>query len=126
MKVLVLSNGNFIEKEIKNNLESLQNEVGGYIEIPFLSEKLDANGIDMIINEEGKMIDDLVVEIAVVHQKKVVDLVFGNIVFASHDDEGNTIGLTEEQIEFVKQELKRHMIINRHKNCMELVRVLCI
>lgn len=125
MKVFVLSNGEFIKKEINNNLEALQKEVEGYIEIPFLSEKLYNNGIDMIINEEGKFIDGLKIEIAVVHQKRIVDLVFGNIVFASHDEEGNTIGLTEEQMEFVTQELKRQMIIGNEKR-MELVKVLSI
>ena len=125
MKVLVLSNGNFIQKEIETGLDALQNEVQGYIEIPFLSEKLHDNLIDMIINEEGKFIDGLKVEIAVVHQGKIVDLVFGNVVFASFDMEGNTIGLTEEQIEFVKQELNRQMII-KHANGIELVRVLSI
>ena len=53
MKVLVLSNGNFIQKEIETGLNALQKEVEGYIEIPFLSEKLHNERIDMIINEEG-------------------------------------------------------------------------
>lgn len=125
MKVLVLNNGTFEEKEINNTLEALQNEVEGYIEIPFLSEKLYNYGIDMIINEEGKFIDGLKIEIAIVHQEKIVDIVFGNIVFASHDEEGNAIGLTEEQIGFVMQELNRQMIIGNEER-MELVRVLYI
>lgn len=125
MNVLVLSNGEFIKKEIDSGLDALQNEVEGYIEIPFLSEKLHNERIDMIINEEGKMIDGLNIEIAVVHQGKIVDLVFGNVVFASVDDEGNTIGLTEEQMQFVTEELNRQMIIGNEKR-MELVRVLSI
>ena len=125
MKVLVLNNGTFEKKEIDNTLEALQTEVGGYIEIPFLFENFYNNGIDIIINEEGKFIDGLNIEIAVVHQGKIVDIVFGNIVFASHDEEGNTIGLTEEQIDFVMQALYCQMIIGNEKR-MELVRVLYI
>lgn len=125
MKVLVLSNGNFIQKEIETGLDALQKEVEGYIEIPFLSEKLYNKGIDMIINEEGKMIDGLQVEIAVVHQGRILDIVFGNVVFASHDDEGNTIGLTEEQIQFIMQELNTQAIIERGKY-IDMVRVLSI
>ena len=63
MKVLVLSDGEFTTKEIGNNLEDLQNIVGGYIEIPFLSQKFLEHDIDIIINEEGKFIDELTPEI---------------------------------------------------------------
>ena len=57
MKVLVLTDGEFITKEITNSLEDLQTIVGGYIEIPFLSQEFLAHEIDIIINEEGKYID---------------------------------------------------------------------
>lgn len=108
MKVLVLSNGNLETKEIGNRLEDLQEIVGGYIEIPFLSETLYEKGIDVIINEEGKLIDGLKPEIAIVNEKQgnILDLVYGNCIFASHDDEGETVGLTEEQIKVVTEELE--------------------
>lgn len=57
MKVLVLSGSVFEEREIKNELEDLQEIVGGYIEIPFLSREFNDNKIDVIINEEGKFIE---------------------------------------------------------------------
>jgi hypothetical protein len=99
MKVLVLSNGILKEREINNTLEELQEIVGGYIEIPYLSDVFAENEIDVIINEEGKFIDGLKPEIAVVYEEtgRVLDVVYGNCIFASHDDEGNTTALTEEQ-----------------------------
>lgn len=108
MKVLVLSNGNLETREIGNRLEDLQEIVGGYIEIPFLSETLYEKGIDVIINEEGKLIDGLKPEIAIVNEKQgnILDLVYGNCIFTSHDDEGETVGLTEEQIKVVTEELE--------------------
>ena len=66
MKVLVLSNNKFEVKEIENTLEELQAIVGGYIEIPFLSRVFADNGIDVIINEEGKLIEGMKPEIAIV------------------------------------------------------------
>lgn len=126
MKVLVLNNGNLTEKEIDNTLEALQTEVNGYIEIPFLSEKFYHHQVDIIINEEGKLIDGLSMEIAVVHDGRIVDIVFGNIVFASHDDEGNTIGLTDEQINFVKQELIHQALVGTNETDLHIVRVLSI
>lgn len=108
MKVLVLSNGELKVKNIGTGLEDLQKIVGGYIEIPFLSKVLHDNGIDVIINEEGKLIDGMKPEIAIVNEKQgnILDIVYGNCVFASHDEEGNTIALTEKQMQIVKEELK--------------------
>jgi hypothetical protein len=108
MKVLVLSKNNFEVREIGTELEDLQNIVGGYIEIPFLSKVFHDNGIDVIINEEGKFIEDCKPEIAIVDGeiKQVLDVVHGNCIFASHNEEGETIGLDEEQLAVVMQELK--------------------
>lgn len=114
MKVLVLSNGELKEKEINNTLEDLQKIVGGYIEIPFLSETFLANEIDMIINEEGKFIDGLRPEIAVVKRgtNTVLDVVFGNCIFASHDEEGNTTELSKEQFDIVNKELETNAVLS--------------
>jgi hypothetical protein len=108
MKVLVLSKNNFEVREIRNELEDLQKIVGGYIEIPFLSRVFTDNGIDMIINEEGKFIEDCKPEIAIVdsNTKQVLDVVHGNCIFASHDEEGNATGLNEKQLSIVMRELK--------------------
>lgn len=109
MKVLVLSNGKLEEMEIGNTLEDLQKIVGGYIEIPYLGEAFAENEIDVIINEEGKFIDGLKPEIAIVDRRsgQVVDIVYGNCIFASHDYDGNTIGLNDAQMDIVTNELKK-------------------
>lgn len=125
MKVLVLSNNELTKREIGNKLEDLQEIVGGYIEIPFLSETLYEKGIDIIINEEGKLIDGMRPEIAVVSNLdgRTLDIVFGNCIFASHDDEGNTVGLNDEQIAVVTEKLKTTAMLRKAK---EEVRVLFI
>lgn len=108
MKVLILSNGELKEREINNTLEALQEIVGGYIEIPYLGDTFRNNGIDVIINEEGKLIEGMKAEIAIVNEKQgnILDIVYGNCIFASHNEEGDTIGLTEEQIQIVIEELE--------------------
>lgn len=129
MKVLVLSNGELKVQDIGTELEDLQKIVGGYIEIPFLSQKFFEHGIDIIINEEGKLIDGLNAEIAIVNEKRgaILDIVYGNCVFASHDEEGNTIALTEEQIQFVTEELETVIELMNRKTFEEFeVRVLFI
>lgn len=108
MKVLVLTDGKFETKEIGDDVADLQKIVGGYIEIPFLKEVFTKNGIDVIINEEGKFIDDLRPEIAVVDRltNKIFDVIVGNCIFASHDEEGEMVELNEEQYNIVMNELQ--------------------
>lgn len=113
MKALVLSNNKLEAKEIGNKLENLQEIVGGYIEIPYLSDVFDENGIDIIINEEGKLIDGLKAEIAVIDKEtnRLLDIVYGNCIFASHDDEGETVGLSAEQMQIVMEELRMDVVL---------------
>ena len=117
MKVLVLSGSIFEEREIKNSLEDLQQIVGGYIEIPFLTPVFNDNKINIIINEEGKFIEGLEPEIAVIKREtnNILDIVYGNCVFSSHDHEGNTIELNEEQKQIVKSALKSDIVLYDQK-----------
>lgn len=129
MKVLVLSGGELKEQEIGNDLADLQKIVGGYIEIPFLSHKFRGNGIDTIINEEGKLIEGLKPEIAIVNEEKgvILDIVYGNCIFASHDEKGETIGLTEKQMQIVTEELETVIELMNKKTFEDFeVRVLFI
>lgn len=129
MKVLVSSNGKLETKEIENTLEELQKIVGGYIEIPFLSKVFVDNIIDIVINEEGKYVDGLKPEIAVVNSKteQILDVIYGNCIFASHDIEGNTIALNDEQIKIVKEELNDEvMLYDKNTDKKVLVKVLFV
>lgn len=123
MRVLVLKNGKLQEKEIKNSLEELQSIVGGYIEFPFLGNKFRDNTIDVIINEEGKFIEGLKPEIAMVdgETKSILDIVYGNCIFASHDEEGNTISLNDEQIRIVMEELQMNVLLSYKDSEKEFV-----
>lgn len=118
IKVAVLENNKLEVKEIENNLKTLQEIVGGLIEIPYISDKLSDNGIDIIINEEGKLIDGLRPEIAIVNKKTsdVIDLVFGTCIFASSDNEGGTIGLSEEQIGILFEMFKENVLLTSMKD----------
>lgn len=57
----------------------------------------------------------------------ILDIVYGNCIFASHDDEGNTVGLTEEQVKVVEEELETVIELMNTKTFEEFeVRVLFI
>ncbi len=113
MKALVLSNGELQVKEIDNTLEELQKIVGGHIEIPFLGMVFKENKIDVVINEDGKYVEGLKPEIAIVNEKQgnILDVIYGNCVFVSHNEKGDTIALTDEQMNVVKQELCKDIVL---------------
>ena len=93
----------FAVREIWNTLTNLQAIVGGNIEIPYISEELAEMGIDMIINEEGKL-EDLRTSILIADKEtdKILDEIKGNVVFTSHNEEGETVSLNDKQIEYLK------------------------
>lgn len=101
----------------------MQSIVGGYIEFPFLGNKFRDNTIDVIINEEGKFIEGLKPEIAMVDRetKSILDIVYGNCIFASHDEEGNAIGLNDEQIKIIMEELQMNVLLSYKNNEKEFV-----
>lgn len=107
MRALILSNGELREREIENTLEELQKLVGGYIEVPYLGKTFRENGIDVIINEEGKFVKGLRPEIVVLDEKtkQTLDVVYGNCIFATHNEEGDTMELSQDQAEIVMEEL---------------------
>lgn len=107
VKVAVKEVGKGLEvKEMALDLKAMQTFVDGYIEMPFICRELSNAGIDIVINEEGKLIG-LEENIAIVDDKqRIIDMLVGNVMFVGHDGHGRTIGLNEEQIKLLKNTLK--------------------
>lgn len=78
-----------------NVLKHLQHEVGGYVEC-VAGENVGLPGIDLWVNEEGA-VNGLPYAFSIPTPHRNVPL-FGNVVFARHDGEGETIGLTDDDI----------------------------
>ena len=129
IRAMILSNGKLEVTEIADTLETLQDIVGGYIEIPLISKVFRQHKIDVVINSEGKYIEGLRPEIAIVREttNTTLDVVYGNCIFVSHDNVGNTIGLNDEQIEVVTEELKLSAMLHDKENKKEImVKVLLV
>jgi hypothetical protein len=77
--------------EIEDGLSSLQSEVGGYIALVSLDERVDA-----YVNDEG-LLDGLPFNRVLPTPYGKVPVV-GNIIVVSHDNEGETTGLTDAQV----------------------------
>lgn len=108
---------NFSVEDMELNLESMQKFVEGSIEIPYLTKELDEKGIDVVINSEGKITHRDSPNIIIIDNKngKIVDIVCGNVLFTSHDEEGKTIGLNDKQVIYLEKTIfngnKVHLMI---------------
>lgn len=86
----------------ENVLKHLQHEVNGYIEcIP--GENIGLPGIDLWVNDEGA-VNGLPYAFSIAMSHRPVPL-FGNVVFARHNGEGDTIGLNDEDIDTISEML---------------------
>ena len=103
--VIRRQNEDFKIEEVDNlNLKYLQSKVGGYIELVSWYNQLSDLNIDMWINEEGKSIQGLLPTFIVVDSKdEIKDIIMGDVVFTSCDNEGNTIGLNDIQAQKIKR-----------------------
>lgn len=84
------------ELDTENSLKQLQDAVGGYIErVPF-GVKLppELRRLDMFCDEEGllKDVNEIVVN-PIATRLYRFGVVVGNVVFALHDSDGETVGL---------------------------------
>lgn len=103
MKALKLSTGDtreVVEFDTKTSYTVIKTAVDGWIEcIP-----LPSLGVEMWINEEGKLANDAILNPVAtamwVDNYGKTDVIVGDVIFTgSSDANGNTTGLTDEQIE---------------------------
>ena len=102
--------GNAAVKDIKGDLKSLQTEVGGLLTLAPYYEELENHGVDIFADDEGLLKPNPKTTLIITDKKnrmKVLTCLVGNLIFVSHDDEGNTLGLTGAQVAFIKAHLKQ-------------------
>lgn len=81
--------------EIDNGLDAMQALVGGLIQYVYFDDI--GLGIDMVCNEEGKLIG---LDYNFIWNK---DIVVGTVFFCAADNEGNSISITKEQIRYLTE-----------------------
>ena len=106
--------------EGKNQLEDMQNYIGGYIEIPYIKKIFNDNEILVILNEEGKLLD-LEPTCILKKDEQIYDTFNGNVLFLSAEGE-NIIGLNKKQINIIKNEIQlvSDFVIKNNENIITL------
>lgn len=96
----IYRNGELKTSPFKEGWEELAGLVGGYIEhimIPDLADK----GIDLWVNDEGKLIG-LEPTIGLMRDGRLVDVLNGTVVFTRFAG-AETHGLTDADVEFIRE-----------------------
>lgn len=103
-------------RPFEESLKYLQDLVGGYIEHFIIDPDLDRLHIDMWINEEGKFIEGLDPSIALCHEGRLYDVIMGNCVFSKYNDQGETLGLTLDEMNIVIDWVNNQKIVGLISN----------
>lgn len=121
-KALVLNNNETLSfEEVELNGEEITYEflhdMLGWIEhLAGYNETLDNNHISIWCDEEFKLKEgwqDRASIVIVSKKGELIDVLAGTLIFCIDSPDGNTYGLTDEQITIVKNELsKRRLIVN--------------
>lgn len=109
MLVLDAKTLEFIEVKVNSHkigLEEILKAVEGYIEHVTYNKELYDAGIDMWVNEEGKLIN-LPISTAIFDAKSqnIIEVLNGNICFTAFNGDGYSYSLTDKQIEIIKKVL---------------------
>ena len=100
----------FKEVETDDTLQLCYSEIGcECIDIPYVSRAYDEKGISVVLDDNGKLVDEefqvitgLIIDFADEDRPEVIDYIVGNYLLMSYDEEGETVSLTDEQVEFIK------------------------
>lgn len=95
--------------EKENTYDMISSAVGGLIELAPTPRSL--AGIDLWVNEEGKLMSLTPSMILLDDNKHLVDTFAGNIVFTRTNEDGETIPLTDDDAKLIKEELSRSFAI---------------
>lgn len=91
-------------------LKYLQDLVGGFIEHYIIDKGLNSDYIDMWIDDEGKF-KQLKPTWALMYQGGLYDVIFGNCVFSKYNRQGETLGLTADDVKKVLEFLDSRRVV---------------
>ena len=99
------------EEDYESTYDLLRSNVDGYIERVCFLEEFNKRGIDVWINEEGKL-ENLAPSIVIADKNgKILDYLAGDIVFSRVNEETETVPLTNEDICWIKRVLSKKYLL---------------
>ena len=93
----------FKEVETDNTLYLMYDEIGcDTIDIPFVSNAYRENVIDVVIDDNGKLVDEPELTALIINKRaEVIDTICGTYLLTTHNYKGDTVSLTDEQVDYI-------------------------
>ncbi len=91
--------------QFDSSLRALQENVDGWVDIVSGLFRL-PDDFDAWVNGEGLFRKDLDFSCAIASQGELVDAIRGPVIFTRRDSEGETLGLSDEDIEKIKKSIQ--------------------
>lgn len=105
-KLTVHSDKIKVDNDFNYTLESAQEYVDGYIEMSTIHDFGDGRTIDVVMNEEGKLVD-LPPAMLITRNNEVIEYFAGNLLFVTTDlRTGDSIDLSDDSIKWIQDKLK--------------------
>lgn len=99
------------EEDYESTYDLLRSNVDGYIERVCFLEEFNKRGIDVWINEEGKL-ENLAPSIVIANKNgNILEYLAGDIVFSRVNEKTETVPLTNEDIYWIKRYLESLFIM---------------
>ena len=118
-KYLVLKTNGMLEEidgnDYSETYELLRDNVEGIIQCVSWVKPFAEKEIDLWVNDEGKLLD-LDLSLAITDNGKLIEVLNGNVVFARHNFEGDTLPLNDEDITFIKEILQNEQMLIAFRN----------
>lgn len=111
LKVDVNGKAERIPFDPKNSYEIMSQAVDGYLELAPVELP---HGADLFVNEEGKLIGlplNKVLTRYYVSRNGWIDEIMGNGIIAKHDENGDSVGLTETECDDVEKALFQQNLV---------------
>lgn len=103
---LVINNGQMTETVIDNTLQALQTQVDGYISAAFTFQRPGSETeITGYVNDEGLLMQ-LPITTVVKYPNGYESPMAGPMVIVGLDEEGETIGLSAEDVQFLREHIE--------------------
>lgn len=101
--VKVSVDGVIEEKVIKNDLDTLYEEIGcRFIDVAV--RKIGNKDFDLIVDDEGLLKENPICTCVSLHYRWAKPQLVGNVIICNHNEEGEFTSLTKEEIEMIMNE----------------------
>ncbi len=98
------------ENDYESSFQLLRDNLEGNIALANYDQKLNERGIDIWVNDDGKLLN-MAPTVLIASKDGPVDILVGNVIFARSSQQGETLPLNNDDISFIKDHFRINQTI---------------